>query len=74
MLQHVQPFKASLLLEQGLAEATITAYVGDILDFIRYIDRTSAQDNPTKINRFDILDYLECMQRAQKAANTITAG
>ena len=72
MVDHVQPFKASLLLEKGLAEATISAYLSDILDFIRYLDRAQGLENPKEVSRFDILDYLEYCQELDKAISTIS--
>ena len=71
MLKNIQPFKASLLLEQGLAEATINAYFSDVMDFIRFTDRTHGKADASSINRFDILDYLEHCQQTEKAVSTI---
>ncbi|MCM8532218.1 MAG: site-specific tyrosine recombinase XerD [Lentisphaeraceae bacterium] len=72
MLEKLQQFKASLLIEKGLAQATISAYLSDILDFIRYMDRAQGIENPREITRFDILDYLEYCQESEKAVSTIS--
>ncbi|MCM8534467.1 MAG: site-specific tyrosine recombinase XerD [Lentisphaeraceae bacterium] len=72
MLEKLQQFKASLLLEKGLAQATISAYISDILDFIRYMDRAQGIENAKEITRFDILDYLEYCQESEKAVSTIS--
>jgi integrase/recombinase XerD len=71
MLDHLQQFKASLLLEQGLADSTIQAYLSDLLDFIRYLDRTQSINEPKLVTRFEILDYLESCQDSEKAVSTI---
>ena len=62
MLDYVQQFKAYLLVEQGLATASISAYLSDILDFIRYIDRAQNIEDANELTRFEILDYLENCQ------------
>ena len=72
MTELVQGFKASLLLEKGLAQASIDAYLSDIMDFIRYLDRSSGLNDPTQVTRFEIMDYLEYCQEAEMAVSTIS--
>lgn len=72
MINLVQGFKASLLLEKGLATATIEAYLSDILDFIRYLERTSGLEDPKLVTRFEIMDYLEYCQENSMAVSTIS--
>lgn len=72
MIDLVQGFKASLLLEKGLAPATIEAYLSDVLDFIRYLERTSGLEDPKQVTRFEIMDYLEYCQENSMAVSTIS--
>jgi integrase/recombinase XerD len=72
MLDYVQQFKAYLLVEQGLATTSISAYLSDILDFIRYIDRAQNIEDANELTRFEILDYLENCQEMEKAVSTIS--
>ena len=72
MESHLKGFKASLMLEQGLAPTSIEAYITDLLDFIRFLDRTGHTTEASKINRFDILDYLEFCQQQEYAVSTIS--
>lgn len=72
MTELVQGFKASLLLEKGLAQASIEAYLNDILDFIRYLDKSSGLTDPKEVTRFEIMDYLEYCQESELAVSTIT--
>jgi len=72
MTDLVQGFKASLLLEKGLAEASIEAYLNDILDFIRYLDKSSVIIEPKDVTRFEIMDYLEYCQESELAVSTIS--
>lgn len=72
MTELVQGFKASLLLEKGLAQASIDAYLSDIMDFIRYLDRSSGLSDPAQVTRFEIMDYLEYCQEAEMAVSTIS--
>lgn len=71
MQAHLKGFKASLLLEKGLASASIEAYMSDLTDFWRYLDRSGHEIEPEKIGRFDILDYLEYCQEDKLAVSTI---
>ncbi len=72
MTELVQGFKASLLLEKGLAPASIEAYLNDILDFIRYLDKSSGMTDPKQVTRFEIMDYLEYCQESELAVSTIS--
>ena len=72
MTELVQGFKASLLLEKGLAKASIDAYLSDITDFIRYLDRSSGLSDPVQVTRFEIMDYLEHCQESELAVSTMS--
>ena len=72
MTELVQGFKASLLLEKGLAQASIEAYLNDIMDFIRYLDKSSGLTAPKEVTRFEIMDYLEYCQESELAVSTIS--
>ena len=72
MTELVQGFKASLLLEKGLAQASIEAYLNDIMDFIRYLDKSSGLTDPKEVTRFEIMDYLEYCQESELAVSTIS--
>ncbi len=71
MIDHAQGFKASLLLERGLAATSIEAYLSDVTDFIRYLDHSASIDDPKKVSRFEIMDYLENCQNQNLAVSTI---
>ncbi|MCM8540276.1 MAG: site-specific tyrosine recombinase XerD [Lentisphaeraceae bacterium] len=72
MTELVQGFKASLLLEKGLAKASIDAYLSDITDFIQYLDRSSGLSDPVQVTRFEIMDYLEHCQESELAVSTMS--
>ena len=68
----LQGFKATLLLEQGLAPATIEAYLADIQSFVNFLEDTGHTTDPQKMSRFDILDYLESLRNDGIAVSTIS--
>ena len=72
MQNYLQQFKASLLIEKGLSPASIESYQSDLLDFIRYLDRSSGITDPADITRYEILDYLEICQENDLAVSTIS--
>ena len=72
MTELIQGFKASLLLEKGLADASIEAYLNDVNDFIRYLDRSSGITEAKEVTRFEIMDYLEYCQESELAVSTIS--
>ena len=60
------------MLEQGLAPASIEAYLSDLKDFINFLENSGHTTAPGKLNRFDILDYLESCQTDEMANSTVS--
>lgn len=67
----LQSFKASLMLEKGLAEATVKAYLADVVDFTEYLSKSADLTDPASVTRFEIMDYLEYCQERELTTSTI---
>jgi len=72
MLEQLQLYKASLLLERGLSAVSIESYLSDLKDFIRFLDRSAGILDASAVTRYDILDYLETCQDKSYAVSTIS--
>jgi integrase/recombinase XerD len=70
--QLLKEYQYYLRISKGLAENTITSYIGDLSEYVAFIDKNYALSTPRDITKTHIRNFIQRLKRKEEAASSIS--